>query len=154
MAHRLGRPFIDFDREIERRAGKSIADIFRDHGEPHFRDIELDITQELVGTPGAILAPGGGWITVPGALALLRPPARMIYLRVTPEVAILRMGKRMAVRPLLTTADPAAELARLLSEREAAYSLADWVIDANVVGVEALADALARLVLGSADEYV
>lgn len=75
----------------------------------------------------------------------------MIYLRLAPEVAILRMGRRKAARPLLNTDDPVTELARLLSVREASYRLADHVVDANVVGVKALADQLAQLVRSSGE---
>ena len=37
LAAKLGLPFIDADEEIEKAAGKSIEDIFADHGEPYFR---------------------------------------------------------------------------------------------------------------------
>lgn len=136
VARQLGRTFVDFDREIERRAGLPIARIFEELGEPRFRELELELTRELAVTPPAVLAPGGGWITVPGAVALLRPPGRMIYLRVRPDVALLRMGRRRALRPLLQTENPRAELARLLRAREPAYLTADHVVDVDRLGIK------------------
>lgn len=124
----------------------TVSEIFRTQGERYFRRLELDLTRELSRSQGAILAPGGGWVTVPGALALLRPPARMIYLRVAPEVAILRIGKGRRQRPLLETPEPVETLRRLAEEREPAYSQADYVIDTDVVDVESLAVQIARLV--------
>lgn len=146
VASRLGRPFLDFDEELERRTTMTVSEIFRTQGERYFRRLELDLTRELSRSQGAILAPGGGWVTVPGALALLRPPARMIYLRVAPEVAILRIGKGRRQRPLLETPEPVETLRRLAEEREPAYSQADYVIDTDVVDVESLAVQIARLV--------
>jgi shikimate kinase len=147
VARRLGRPFVDFDSEIERREGKSIAQIFSESGEPGFRALEWALTKELSLSSGMILAPGGGWTTVPGATALLRPPARMIYLRVKAEVAIGRILRGRRIRPLLQTADPLDTLKRLLAEREAGYLQADHVIDVEVVKSQQLVATIARLAL-------
>jgi shikimate kinase len=145
VAERLGRPFLDFDTEIERRSGRSVAELFREHGEPHFRQLELELTRELAAWTGMVLAPGGGWVTVPGALALLRPPARMIYLRATPGVALERMGAERASRPLLRLADPLAELGRLLAAREAFYRLADHVVDVDHVDLQEVISFVSQL---------
>jgi shikimate kinase len=147
VARRLGRPFLDFDSEIERREGKSIAQIFSESGEPGFRALELALTRELAQSSGMILAPGGGWTTIPGATALLRPPARMIYLRVKAEVAIGRILRGRRIRPLLLTADPLETLRKLLAEREAGYLEADHVIDVEVVKSQQLIATIVRLAL-------
>ena len=145
VARRLGRPFVDFDSEIERREGKTIGQIFAERGEVGFRALELALTEELAKTSGMILAPGGGWTTIPGATALLRPPARMIYLRVKAEVAIGRILRGRRIRPLLQTADPLETLKKLLNEREAGYLEADHVIDVEVVKSQQLITTIARL---------
>jgi shikimate kinase len=147
VARRLGREFLDFDSEIERREGKSIAQIFSEVGEPGFRALELGLTRELAQRSGMILAPGGGWTTIPGAAALLRPPARMIYLRVKAEVAIGRILRGRRIRPLLQTADPLETLRKLLAEREAGYLEADHVLDVEVVKSQQLIATIARLAL-------
>ncbi|HKN58339.1 MAG TPA: shikimate kinase, partial [Gemmatimonadaceae bacterium] len=64
-ARRLGRQFLDFDLEIERRAGMEVREIFRLRGEDQFRSMEFALTQELSETGGMVLSPGGGWITQP-----------------------------------------------------------------------------------------
>jgi shikimate kinase len=147
VARRLGRPFVDFDSEIERREGKSVAQIFAQVGEPGFRALELALTKELAQSSGMILAPGGGWTTIPGATALLRPPARMIYLRVKAEVAIGRILRGRRIRPLLQTADPLETLKKLLAEREEGYLTADHVVDVEVVKSQQLIATIARLAL-------
>lgn len=136
VARRTGRDFLDFDEEIERRTGLSIAQLFEQHGEAHFRELELALTAELAARDGMILAPGGGWIMVPGALEVLRPPGRVVYLRTTPAVAYRRMGAGHRSRPLLSTADPLRELSSLLAAREASYLSADFVLDVELLGLQ------------------
>src|SRR5918911_2154701 len=92
VAERIGRSFLDFDHEIERRQGKTIAEIFGEKGEGHFRELERALTEELRLMGNMILAPGGGWVSNPEVVSLLRPPARLIYLRLRPETALKRLG--------------------------------------------------------------
>ena len=103
VAQALGRAFLDLDREIERREGMPVSQIFGERGEHHFRKLEAQLTGELREVGGMIVSPGGGWIAQPGNVELLRPPARIIYLRVRPETAIKRLGAERATRPLLVT---------------------------------------------------
>src|SRR4051812_6401828 len=80
LARELDRSFLDFDSEIARREGMTISEIFAQKGEPSFRLLEHALTDELRAHGGMVLAPGGGWVGRPETVALIRPPARMIYL--------------------------------------------------------------------------
>ncbi len=60
LAARLGLSFTDADAEIEAAAGCSIPDIFALHGEAAFREGERRVIARLLGTPGLVLATGGG----------------------------------------------------------------------------------------------
>ena len=60
LAERLGWDWIDADVEIERRAGKSIACIFAEDGEPAFRDLEAQVIADLCRRDRLVLAAGGG----------------------------------------------------------------------------------------------
>ena len=60
LAQRLGWDWIDADVEIERQAGKSIARMFAEDGEPAFRDLEARVIADLCGRPRLVLAAGGG----------------------------------------------------------------------------------------------
>lgn len=135
LARELGRSFLDFDAEIVRREGMTIAEIFAQRGEPHFRALEHTLTDELSRLGGMVLSPGGGWVGRPDTVALIRPPAQMIYLRVRPRTALSRMGRSVATRPLLGRPNPAGELERLLAERRGAYESADFVVDVEGVGI-------------------
>lgn len=121
VGEQLGRQVLDFDAEISRREHAPVAEIFASRGEAHFRQLERALTEELRETGGMVLSPGGGWIANGDCLALLRPPAIAVYLKVRPEVAVARMGAAAADRPLLRRADPAGEVRRLLETRESLY---------------------------------
>jgi shikimate kinase len=131
LAEQLGRPLLDFDAEITRREGMGIPDIFGEKGEGHFRDLEHALTRELTEVGGMILAPGGGWVTRPDNLKLLRPPGRLVYLKITTSVAVQRMGASTTSRPLLNRPNPKGELDRLLSARIMAYESADVVVNVD-----------------------
>jgi shikimate kinase len=138
LAAELGRPFLDFDEEIERREGRPVAQIFAERGEGYFRSLERRLTEEMRDAGGGmVLAPGGGWVTIPGVVDLLRPPAVVIYLAAHPARALERMGPHRDLRPLLTAADPLAALTRLLADRGDLYGAAsDLVVDTELLDVQ------------------
>lgn len=146
LARRLGWAHVDLDREIERRQGLRIADIFRTRGEPHFRSLERDLTREWANRPRLVLSPGGGWITHPGILARLGPGTRSVWLRVSPKQVLARAGRRRDERPLLAGPDPIGTIRRLLAEREALYAAADFQLDTDDRGSDAVATEIESLI--------
>jgi shikimate kinase len=129
LGKQLKRQFLDFDLEITRREGMTIAEIFGQRGEPGFRELERSLTRETAELGNMVLAPGGGWVSQADTVALLRPPAMLIYLRVSAATALKRMGASAAGRPLLMRPNPRGEMERLLETRRAAYDSADLVVD-------------------------
>jgi shikimate kinase len=132
VAAALGWPFVDLDAEIVAREGRPISAIFASDGEPRFRELEQDATRRLRGVPPSVVAPGGGWVTVPATVALVCPPARMTYLKVSPETAARRLRRTVRLRPLLR-GDPLRALRRLLEARLVAYESADLVVDTELL---------------------
>src|SRR5438128_8541930 len=114
-----------------------VREIFRLRGEEHFRAMEFALTEELSTTGGMVLSPGGGWITQPGAVELLRSAGRIIYLRASPE-AVARRLRRVETRPLLAGRDPVVALRELYQKRRALYETADAVIDTERVARQQL----------------
>lgn len=146
LGARLDRPFLDFDAEIERREGMPISQIFGERGEAAFREMEAKVTGEVKALGNMVLAPGGGWITDPIAVALIRPPAIMIYLRVRPETALRRLAGSVGTRPLLNRPDPLAEINKLLEQRRAAYQSADHEIGTELLTPEQVTNQIVALV--------
>jgi shikimate kinase len=133
LGEQLQRTYLDFDLEIERREGMPVSQIFGEKGEAGFRQLERTLTEELKSFGNMILAPGGGWVSSPDVVAMLRPPAAMIYLRIRPEVALKRLGGSAGGRPLLNRPDPLAELHSLLVARRDAYLSADIEIGTEML---------------------
>jgi shikimate kinase len=146
LARALARPFIDFDAEIERREGRSVAEIFAADGESYFRRREADLTHELAARTGAVLSPGGGWILQPGLLELLRPPAVAVHLDVTPATAFHRMGAKVGNRPLLSGDDPASRVVALWQQRRSAYAKADHVVDTEGLTIQQVTQRILALI--------
>jgi shikimate kinase len=129
LATRLGWRFIDFDEEIERRDGMTVAEIFRARGEGAFRAREADLTRELSSYDRVVIAPGGGWITRENALAELSGRAWVVWLRIGAEEAVRRAQASGTVRPLLADGDPLDTATRLLAARDPLYRQAHAAID-------------------------
>jgi shikimate dehydrogenase len=130
LGHRLGWPVVDCDDLIEARAGKSIAAIFTDDGEAHFRDLEAAVAATLSAYRHKVITTGGGIVVRPGNLDHLRCAGQIIYLRARPETLYARV-EGSDHRPLLQVADPLARMRQLLGERRAAYEEADRVVDTD-----------------------
>lgn len=82
VAERLGRDFIDIDEEIEKRAEKSIPEIFASGGEAAFREIESKITAEICASMGGrVIATGGGVVTVPENINVIRRNAVVFFIK-------------------------------------------------------------------------
>ncbi|HWV56136.1 MAG TPA: shikimate kinase [Longimicrobiales bacterium] len=132
LAALLGWTFLDFDEEIERRIGVPVAEIFRRYGEPYFRELEAALTLEVHRLKGMVLAPGGGWITQPGLLDIVRDGTYVVWLRISPEEALKRARRTISRRPLLAGPDPLGRARALIAQREPLYqAAADLVIDVN-----------------------
>lgn len=145
VALRLGWPFLDFDVEIERREGRTVGEIFRAEGEGYFRALERALTEEVALAPPHVVAPGGGWVTQAGLMALLRPHGSIIHLAASPATLAARLGPMAATRPLLQGGDLLDELAELLARRAAAYAAADHVIDTELLDVQQVIHLVASL---------
>ena len=145
VAARLGRPFLDFDAELERLTVRTVPELFAERGEEAFRALERALTAELARGAPMVLAPGGGWVTNAGVVALLRPPARIIYLAAEPATALRRMGAERATRPLLRGTDPLATLRELLGAREVLYRMADAVVETDLLEIQEVIERVVAL---------
>lgn len=124
LAQRLGWDWIDADVEIERRAGKSIARIFADDGEPAFRDLEQQVIADLCTRSRLVLAAGGGAPLRPASRQAMRATGKVVWLKAQPQTIHARMSgdaTTAARRPSLTEKDPLDEIRHLLGVREPVY---------------------------------
>ena len=132
LAERLGLTFIDADAEIETAAGKSIPEIFAEHGEAYFREGEKRVIGRILEGGGQVLATGGGAFMTVETRALIARHAVSVWLRADVEVLMNRVRKR-SNRPLLKTADPEATMRALIDVRSPVYALADVTVQSREV---------------------
>ncbi len=101
-ARKLGWGFVDLDREIVRRTGRTIAEIFEHSGERRFRELEREaLLAALDGPPGRVVACGGGIIVRPEnrerlrevATVFLEEDTEILYGRTRGEGRPLRAAK-------------------------------------------------------------
>ena len=123
LHQRLGYPLVDMDQLLEKRAGKSIARIFADEGEEHFRDLETDLLEELAlpDAPRRIISTGGGVVGRERNRMLLRQLGYVVWLQAPMSVILERTSKNRD-RPLLHTDDPAERIRTLMDHRQPLYA--------------------------------
>lgn len=141
VAAQLDLPFTDTDELIETEQQLSISDIFVEHGEAHFRELETDAMARAV-TGRGVVAVGGGAPMTPATAELLEA-LPVVFLSVAISDAAGRIGFSGA-RPLLAV-NPRATWTRMMGERRPTYErLATWVVEtggrtANDVAAEVVA---------------
>lgn len=128
----LGLKFVDADTEIEIAAGKSIAEIFEDHGEPYFRDGERRVIARLLNAGPQVLATGGGAFMSEETRANITAAGVSIWLKAELHVLMRRVMRREN-RPLLRTGDPEARMRDLMALRYPIYGEADLTIESREV---------------------
>lgn len=134
LAALSGRPLVDLDGEIVRRAGRSIPDIFRDEGEEAFRALEAQVLADVCAKDGQVIATGGGSVLREDNRAALRRTGRVYFLR--RELVLLpRDG-----RPL----SQAGNLAEMYRARRPLYQAAADVVIDNSVALEQTAQLIWR----------
>ncbi|WP_235037976.1 shikimate kinase [Microbacterium sp. 18062] len=139
VARALGVGFTDTDALVVREHGP-IPDLFRAHGEEHFRTIERAAVQRALAA-GGVVSLGGGSVLDPRTRADLRAH-RVAFLTVTPQVIAHRIAG--GARPLLRGGDPVKEWARIFAERRPLYEeVADAVFDTSRGPLSDVVDSIA-----------
>lgn len=131
VAEALQFAFLDTDHVIEARAGKTIADIFAQEGEPAFRALERRIVDELAGRTHTVIATGGGLPTNPANLESLKTHALVVCLWASPQT-IWERTRAHTHRPLLNCEDPLGKITTLLAAREPYYKQADVLVNTEL----------------------
>ncbi len=157
LAERLARVLdwdsVDADVEIERRAGKTIKEIFADDGEPVFREIEVEVTADLCQRDRLVLASGGGAPMREENRRAMRAAGKVVWLRAEPETIWRRIcgdDTTAERRPDLTDRGGLDEVIEVLAVREPIYrDLAEVEINTEGKTLEELTDEiLSRIDLG------
>jgi len=124
VAAALGVPFRDTDADVEAETGTSVADLFVQHGEPRFRELEQRAVARALAEHDGVLALGGGAVTSATTRELLvghgRGGGAVVWLDVDVASAAKRVGLSRD-RPLLAV-NPRAMLRTMLEARAPLYA--------------------------------
>lgn len=127
-AAQLRFEFVDTDDLIERRAGKSITQIFAEQGESAFREIERELVAEMKDWRRRVIATGGGLGAEEANLTSLKQHALVVCLWATPG-EIWERVRDQTHRPLLKDPDPQERIRALLELRTPFYRTADVLVN-------------------------
>jgi shikimate kinase len=144
LANRLGYAWTDSDDEIERRAGRTISDMFADEGESAFRDMEARVVAELAKRRRTVIALGGGAVLREENRRAIAAAGPVVWLTASVETIVRRMAgddSTAARRPNLTTLGTREEVESLLAQRTPLYrDCATLVVDTEGKGFADVAD--------------
>jgi shikimate kinase len=129
LAKRLGKEFVDADDLVVRAAGQSIREIFAQHGEERFRDLEAEAVSQLAGKEfdNHVIALGGGALGRPeNRKTLSGKNHRIIHLRCDPAELLNRINADAMTSdnrpPLTNLGGGLEEIQKLLRQREPIYT--------------------------------
>lgn len=158
LANTLGYTHVDLDHEIERTAGKTVAELFRDEGEAHFRRLERQVLEEASRGTHCVISLGGGTLLTPPNLATTKSTGVLVYLKTDLEQICRRM-KHKTDRPVLLGISgerlPEGELRErireILEAREPFYAQADITIETDDRRIGMTVDRIVRSLAGIID---
>jgi len=137
LAERLGVPFVELDREIERESGVALATIFDFYGQAGFRRMERRCLDRIIEEhPRFVLATGGSIVSEPSTFERLLTACWTVWLKAAPAEHMERVVAQGDMRPMAGNRESMADLQRILAGREPLYRRADAEVDTGGKRVE------------------
>ena len=118
LASALNLPLVDSDELIEQGEGKACGEVYLEHGEKNFRELEAGYVATALAT-GGVVSLGGGAVLNDATRTLLKAHT-VVWIDVSAEEGIRRTANETS-RPVLNAADPAQHYRDLLASREHLY---------------------------------
>src|SRR5689334_12171765 len=115
LAGRLDVPFVELDREIEKRSGTTLSAMFDMFGQETFRRAEREALDEVLrGHSSFVVATSGSIVTEPGTLELLLASCFTVWVRAEPEEHMKRVMAQGDMRPMAHSARAMEDLVSIL----------------------------------------
>jgi len=144
LADKIGYGYCDADKFIEEQAGTTITQIFADHGEQYFRDLESESIEVLASNDKQVVATGGGVVQRDRNWNAMKKNGLTIYLKASVETIWERI-KDDNSRPLLQVENPVNAARELLKKRTPMYEKADIIISTDNLSLKQVADEILTL---------
>lgn len=153
LANTIGWNFFDLDKEIEKKEGLKIVELFDQKGEEYFRKSETEILKELSGKTEVIISLGGGAIASDDNFKIIKSSGKVIYLKSSPEMAYKRLRFKRDRPAFIFEGEevPSKEkfIERInyhLESRKKYYEQCDFTIDTDSQTVGKTVDLLAKYI--------
>ena len=134
LAKKLHLGFIDLDLFIEKRYNKSVSQLFADHGEESFREIEAKVLREVSDFEDVVISTGGGAPCFHRNMQRIKETGTSVYLKTSAQELARRLEAGKSSRPLVRDKSP-EELVQFiagnLTQRDSYYNQADIIFDAE-----------------------
>jgi len=126
LADRLGVPFVELDREIEKRIGASLSEVFEMFGQETFRRAERETLESVLRQHRHfVMATSGSIVTDPGTMELLLSSCFTVWVRAAPEDHMRRVIEQGDMRPMANSTRAMEDLVAILKSREPRYAKAE-----------------------------
>lgn len=145
LAARLGQPFVELNREVEREAGLGLREILNVYGQPGYRNLERHCLESIVATRDrVVLATGGGIVAEPRTYTTLLGSFLTVWLHADPEEHFRRVMNQHDIRiakPALHR-EAMGNIHRALESRDHLYRMADLAVDTTRLSVDQVVKAI------------
>src|SRR5690606_13923742 len=123
IAKRLGLPFVELAKEIERDSGMSLNEIFSLSGQAAYRRYERRaLDRVLEAYSNVIIGTGGSLVSEPGTYELLLNTCFTVWIKASPEEHMNRVIAQGDMRPMAGNTEAMEDLRRILAGRHTLYS--------------------------------
>lgn len=136
----LKRSFIDTDELIEKKAGKTIKEIFAHNGEDYFREIESSVLYSIKEEKTCVISTGGGLPTWKNNLEIMKEIGTVVALTANPQEILRRVSSCETVRPLLLKDNPLSAIISLLQKRAYYYIKSHILVETDGKNPAAVAE--------------
>jgi len=143
LSKAMKHSFVDLDKLIEERVGKTIAEIFEQEGEEAFRKLETEALHSTAEMQDTVISTGGGTACFNDNMSWMNDNGVTVYLRLFESIIQKRLERAVEERPLLAGMDDDERhtfIHETLTERSMHYSQAQWVIQPEQFGFKKLAE--------------
>lgn len=146
LANRLGIAYFDSDKEVEKRVGCSVKEIFKYQGEAYFRQKEYEVIKELLcSKKPAIISSGSGAFCHPSTFHLIKENSVSIWINTDLNFIVNRVTYR-DTRPEIDKENPRQTVEKLFEEREAYYKQADIYINPKNLSINELVERIVKTI--------
>ena len=124
LAKAMAWTFVDMDHELVTEAGMPIEEMVDSRGWKYFREREGKLLQRLSQVKKQVISTGGGVVTVPENIAIMRDSGKIVWLHASPDTIAARMEADRTTagqRPPLHGNDSVVEIEEVLAERLPLY---------------------------------